>query len=45
MEPEDSCSQEPSTGPYPVLDEFSPYYPILSKLHFNIILPPISRSS
>jgi hypothetical protein len=31
MEPEGSlpCSQEPSTGPYPELDQSSPYYPIL----------------
>jgi hypothetical protein len=25
-----SCSQEPSTGPYPETDRSSPYYPILS---------------
>jgi hypothetical protein len=31
-EPEGSspCSQEPSTGPYPQPDRFSPYHPILS---------------
>jgi hypothetical protein len=47
-EPEDSlpCSHEPSTGTYPQPDESSPYHPILlSKFHFNIILPPMSRSS
>jgi hypothetical protein len=32
MEPEDSlsCSQEPSTGPYPKPDQSSPYHAILS---------------
>jgi hypothetical protein len=32
MQPEDStsCSQEPSTGPYPDPDRSSPYHPILS---------------
>jgi hypothetical protein len=32
MEPEDSlpCSKEPSTGPYPEIDQLSPYHPILS---------------
>jgi hypothetical protein len=43
MEPEGSlpCSQEPSTGLYPQLDQCSPYHPILSlfKIHLNIILP------
>jgi hypothetical protein len=31
MEPEVSlpCAQEPSTGPYPESDKFSPYHPIL----------------
>jgi hypothetical protein len=31
MEPEGSlsCSQEPSTGPYPEPDQSSPYHPIL----------------
>jgi hypothetical protein len=31
MEPESSltCSQEPFTGPYPDLDQSSPYHPIL----------------
>jgi hypothetical protein len=40
MEPEGSlpCSQEPSTGPHPQQDSCSPYHPILSKIHFNIIL-------
>jgi hypothetical protein len=30
-------SQELSTGPYPEPDQPSPYHPILSKIHFNII--------
>jgi hypothetical protein len=40
MEPEDllSCSQEPPTGPYPEPDQSSPYHPILSKIHFSIII-------
>jgi hypothetical protein len=31
MEPEGllSCSQEPSTGPYPELDQSSTYHPII----------------
>jgi hypothetical protein len=31
MEPEGSvtCSEEPTTGPYPEPDESSPYHPIL----------------
>jgi hypothetical protein len=39
MEPESSllCSQEPSTGSYSEPDQSSPYYSILSKIHFNII--------
>jgi hypothetical protein len=47
MEPEGSlpCLQEPSTGPFPEPDQSSPFHPILSKIHFNIILPPMSRSS
>jgi hypothetical protein len=47
MEPEGSLpsSQEPSTGPYPEPDQSSPYHPILSNIHLNIILPPTSRSS
>jgi hypothetical protein len=47
MEPEGllSCLQEPSTGPYPEPDQSSPYHPILSKIHFYIILPPTSSSS
>jgi hypothetical protein len=38
------CSQEPSTGPYPEPDQSSPYHSILSNIHFNIILPPTSKS-
>jgi hypothetical protein len=40
------CSQEPSTDPYPEPDQSSPYHPTLplSKIHFNIILPPKSWS-
>jgi hypothetical protein len=47
MEPESSlpCSQEPSTGPYPESDQSSPYHPNPSKIHFNIIHPPIYWSS
>jgi hypothetical protein len=47
MEPECSfpCSQEPSNGLYPDPDQSSPYHPILSKIHFNIILPPTSKSA
>jgi hypothetical protein len=43
VEPEGSVpySQQSATGPYPELDESSPYLPILfSKIHFNIIIPP-----
>jgi hypothetical protein len=47
MEPEGSfpCSQEPYTDTYPDPDQSSPYHPILSKIHFNIIHPPTSWSS
>jgi hypothetical protein len=47
MEPEDLLpySKEPSTDPYPELDQSSQYHPILSIIHFNIILPPTSYSS
>jgi hypothetical protein len=38
-------SQEPSSGPYPEQNQSSPYHPILSKIQFNIILPPAFRSS
>jgi hypothetical protein len=43
MEPEGSlpCSQEPSTGPYPELDQSNPYHPI----NFNIIHPSTFWSS
>jgi hypothetical protein len=37
-------SQEPSTGPYPEPDQCSPYHTILSKIDFNIIYSPTSRS-
>jgi hypothetical protein len=43
MQPEGS--REPSTGPYPEPDQSSPYQPILPKIHFNIIHPPMSWSS
>jgi hypothetical protein len=41
MGPEDSLlySQEPSTGPYSEPDQSSPYSPILSNIHFNIMRP------
>jgi hypothetical protein len=47
MEPEGSlpCSQESSTSPNPGPEKFSPYHSILSKVHFNIILPAMSRFS
>jgi len=48
MEPEGSlpCSQEPAIGPYPEPNESSPYHPTyFSKIHSNIILPPMLRSS
>jgi hypothetical protein len=46
-EPEGSlpCSQEPSTSPYSEPDQFNPYHPIPSKIHFNIVHPPTSWSS
>jgi hypothetical protein len=31
--------------PYPEPDQSNPYYPSLSKIHFNIILPPLSKCS
>jgi hypothetical protein len=45
------CSQEPSIGPYPEPDQSNPYHPILSlrsylsKIHLNIVHPPMSWSS
>jgi hypothetical protein len=38
-------SQGLSTGPYPEPNQSSPYHPILPKIHFNIILAPMSRPS
>jgi hypothetical protein len=40
-----SCSQEPSTGPYPEPDRSSPYPSYLFKIYFNIVHPPTSWSS
>jgi hypothetical protein len=48
VEPEGSLpgSQEPSTGPYPESDQFSPLPPhIISLFHFNIIFPLPSGST
>jgi hypothetical protein len=46
MEPEGSlsCLQDLSTDPYPEPDQSKPYHSIvfLSKIYFNIILPPMS---
>jgi hypothetical protein len=45
MEPEGSltCSHEPCINPYPKPDQSTPNYSFyLSKIHFNIILPPTS---
>jgi hypothetical protein len=44
MEPEGSlpCSQEPSTGPYSKPDQSNPISSYLSKIHFNIVHPPMS---
>jgi hypothetical protein len=45
MEPEEalSCSQEPATGPYPELDEFSAYPHIyFAKINFNILMTAMS---
>jgi hypothetical protein len=38
------CSQEPSTGTYPVPEPSSSHHP-LSKLNFNIIHSPTALSS
>jgi hypothetical protein len=35
-------TRAPLTGPYPEPDQSSPYNPILSKIHFNIIHTPTS---
>jgi hypothetical protein len=43
MEPEGSlsCSQEPSTGPYPEPEQSNPYHPsYFSMNHFNIVHQP-----
>jgi hypothetical protein len=52
MELEDSllCSQEPSTGPYPEPDQFSPYHPILRSnlilsTHLRLHLPSNFKSA
>jgi hypothetical protein len=44
-EPEGSlpCSQKPSTDPYPETGQSSPYYSILSEIHFNILHPPTCK--
>jgi hypothetical protein len=39
------CSQKYSTGPGAEENYSSPYHPISSKIHCNIILPLTSRSS
>jgi hypothetical protein len=35
-----SCSQKPSTDPYPEPVQYNQYVPILSKINFNVIHPP-----
>jgi hypothetical protein len=48
MKPENSLPypQEPASGLYNEQDESSPYNPsYFSKIHFQIILPPTSKSS
>jgi hypothetical protein len=47
MEPEGLLpySQKPSIGSYLEPYQSNPYHPILSKIHFNIVHPPMSSSS
>jgi hypothetical protein len=39
------CLQESFADPYPEPGHSNPYHPILSKIHLNIIFPPMSSSS
>jgi hypothetical protein len=40
------ASQDPASGTYPELDEYNPHsHTIIFKIHFNIILLPMHRSS
>jgi hypothetical protein len=46
MEADDSCLQEPKTGPYLEPEAFSPHFAMLfPKIHSNIIFPSTLRSS